>query len=90
MRITACDFRIVAMNCLFALVGVLCGAARADDPETVFRNPPDSAKPLVYWFWMGRNITAEGITGDLEALKASGFGGTTMCNLGDCLHAVAL
>jgi hypothetical protein len=84
MRITAYDFRIVATNCLFVLVAVLASTARADDPETVFRNPPDLAKPLVYWFWMGRNITAEGITGDLEVLKASGFGGTTMCNLGDC------
>ena len=84
MRISACDFRIAATNCLFVLVAVLASTARADDPETVFRNPPDSAKPLVYWFWMGRNVTAEGITGDLEVLKASGFGGTTMCNLADC------
>lgn len=55
----------------------------ADDPEAAFRNPPASARPLVYWFWMGRNVTAEGITGDLETLKAAGFGGTTMCNLGN-------
>lgn len=84
MRFSMCKFRIAAMNCLFVLGAAFASTARADDPETVFRNPPDSAKPLVYWFWMGRNITADGITGDLEALKSSGFGGTTMCNLGDC------
>ncbi len=53
------------------------------NPESLFRSPPPEASPLVYWFWMGRNITKEGITGDLEALKAAGFGGGTMCNLGD-------
>jgi alpha-L-rhamnosidase len=53
------------------------------DPEALFRSPPPEARPLVYWFWMGRNITKEGITGDLEALKKAGFGGGTMCNLGD-------
>jgi hypothetical protein len=71
--------------CLLAgiIVATSHSVRAADDPEAVFRNPPESAKPLVYWFWMGRNISAEGITGDLETLKAAGFGGTTMCNLGD-------
>jgi hypothetical protein len=53
------------------------------DPETLFAHPPQNARPMVYWFWMGRNLTKEGITGDLEALKNAGFGGATMCNLGD-------
>ncbi len=58
--------------------------ARADDPAAAFQNPPPVARPYVYWFWMGRNITKEGITGDLEALKGAGFGGAVMCNLSDC------
>ena len=84
MRSTACNLRIAIIIFLSVVAAVSIATARADDPETLFRNPPDAAKPLVYWFWMGRNITAEGITGDLEVLKAAGFGGTTMCNLGDC------
>jgi hypothetical protein len=76
-------FICIAAAIFLCIGATLVNAARIDDPETVFRSPPDSAKPLVYWFWMGRNITAEGITGDLEVLKAAGFGGTTMCNLGD-------
>jgi len=32
---------------------------------------------------MGSNISSNGITRDLEALKAEGFGGTTMCSLAD-------
>ncbi len=46
-----------------------------DRLETAFLNPPDSARPWVYWFWLNSNITREGITADLEAMKAAGIGG---------------
>ena len=29
--------------------------------EQGFKNPPDSAKPRVWWHWMNGNITQEGI-----------------------------
>ncbi len=53
------------------------------DPEEAFTNPPESAKPGVLWMWMGCNITKEGITKDLEALKKAGFNRTTMFSLAD-------
>ncbi|RYG63171.1 glycosyl hydrolase, partial [bacterium] len=37
--------------------------------------PPDSARPWVYWFVMDGNFSREGITADLEAMKAAGIGG---------------
>ncbi len=40
-----------------------------------FVQPPDSARPWVYWFWLNGNITREGITADLEAMKRVGIGG---------------
>jgi hypothetical protein len=40
-----------------------------------FQNPPDSAKPRVWWHWMSGNITKEGIQADLEWMKRSGIGG---------------
>ncbi len=43
--------------------------------EEGFRQPPAWARPWVYWFWLNGNITAEGITADLEALKRVGVGG---------------
>jgi len=43
-----------------------------------FRNPPDSAKPHTWWHWMDGNITREGITADLEAMKRAGIGGAQM------------
>lgn len=40
-----------------------------------FLNPPDGARPWVYWFWINGNITREGITADLEAMHRVGIGG---------------
>lgn len=54
-----------------------------NNPQVDFLNPPKSAKPGVLWMWMGSNISKEGITKDLEALKKEGFNGTTMFSLAD-------
>jgi len=37
----------------------------------------------VLWMWMGANLSKEGITRDLEALKEEGFNRTTMFSLAD-------
>ena len=42
---------------------------------TAFANPPTSARPRVYWFWINGNISKEGITADIEALQRAGVGG---------------
>ena len=63
---------------------VLTAAAASTDPlESGFLNPPDSAKPQTWWHWMNGNITKEGITADLEAMKCIGLGGATIVNA-DC------
>lgn len=43
--------------------------------EAGFKNPPPSARPWVFWFWINGNISKEGITADLEAFKQVGIGG---------------
>jgi hypothetical protein len=58
-------------------------AADVNDPAKVFLTPPPSAKPGVLWMWMGSNLSKEGITKDLEALKKEGFNRTTMFSLAD-------
>ncbi len=40
-----------------------------------FQSPPAAARPWVYWFWLNGNITRDGITADLEAMKRAGIGG---------------
>jgi alpha-L-rhamnosidase len=43
--------------------------------EDEFQNPPHPAKPWVYWINMDGHFTKEGITADLESMKAAGIGG---------------
>jgi len=50
-------------------------AAPVSNLEASFTLIPDSARPWVYWFWLNGNITSNGITADLEAMKRVGIGG---------------
>ncbi|MCR9065584.1 MAG: glycosyl hydrolase [Cytophagales bacterium] len=40
-----------------------------------FKNPPNSAKPRVWWHWMNGNITKNGIQKDLDWMHKTGIGG---------------
>src|SRR2546430_14848688 len=75
-------------NILFIAVAIalLCvtPARGADDPLAAgFQSPPDSAKPHTWWHWMNGNISKEGITADLEAMKRVGVGGAEIF-VADC------
>lgn len=59
--------------CIVALLAA--GALRAQGLAQNFANPPDTARPWVYWFWLNGNLTREGVTADLEAMKQAGIGG---------------
>ena len=39
-----------------------------------FLNPPDWAKPGVYWYFMDGNLSEEGMTKDLESMAKAGIG----------------
>ena len=61
---------------IMALIpSALCGCALAATLEDEFRSPPHPAKPWVYWINMDGHFTKEGITADLESMKAVGIGG---------------
>jgi hypothetical protein len=47
----------------------------ADPLKSGFENPPESARPRVWWHWMNGNITKEGIKLDLEWMHQAGLGG---------------
>jgi hypothetical protein len=66
-----------------ALLLLSLGWCQADDLEQGFSNPPDLAKPGVWWHWMGCNVTKAGITRDLEAFKRAGIGGATIFGMAD-------
>ncbi|MBI4893189.1 MAG: hypothetical protein HY821_21375, partial [Acidobacteria bacterium] len=42
--------------------------------EQGFQSPPESTKPYVYWYWISGNVSREGITRDLEAMRRVGIG----------------
>ncbi len=68
-----------------ALIGVrphVDLAAGPEDLETAFRHPPASARAKTWWHWMNGNITADGITRDLEAMNRVGIGGFQIFQVG--------
>jgi len=56
-------------------LSALTGCVMSDDLQKDFVTPPDSARPWVYWMFMDGNMTREGLTADLEAMKQAGIGG---------------
>jgi len=60
---------------LAACALLLPATAFADDLADQFRDPPNSARPRVWWHWMNGNITKDGIAKDLAWMQAVGIGG---------------
>ncbi|MGC9258629.1 MAG: glycosyl hydrolase [Phycisphaerae bacterium] len=56
-------------------------AASAEEVAGKFASPSLDCGPWVYWFWMGGNITREGVTADLEAMRRVGIGGALIMNV---------
>ncbi len=71
---------------LAALSGMFAAALPAQSPhaaslqslEQGFLNPPDSAKPMVRWWWFGAAVVKPEILRELEQMKADGIGGAEL------------
>ena len=50
--------------------------------EEAFIHPSVEARPKTWWHWMNGNITADGITRDLEAMHRAGVGGFQIFQVG--------
>jgi hypothetical protein len=59
-----------------------CSDIRTDRLKKAFLNPPDSAKPGVYWYFMDGNLSREGMTKDLESMKAAGISNLVFLEVG--------
>ncbi len=57
-------------------------AETASALESAFRQPPAGAHCKTWWHWMNGNITAEGITLDIEAMKRVGLRGFQIFQVG--------
>jgi hypothetical protein len=65
----------IAALVLMTVCTTLLDAQTPRGLEKGFVHPPSSAWPWVYWFPLDGNLSREGITADLEAMKRVGIGG---------------
>src|SRR3984957_13890804 len=67
---------LAAVGLVLASTMVQSPAQNSQDAlKSGFKNPPESARPRVWWHWMNGNISKEGIKLDLEWMHRSGIGG---------------
>lgn len=72
-------FAFLWIVCIISLNSYGQNSFQADQLNALqFKSPSAASGPYVWWHWMGYNITKEGITKDMEAMKASGIAGATM------------
>src|SRR5580698_6430658 len=69
------------ISTLLIFPGILL-AASGDPLEVGFSNPPETAKPQTWWHWVDGNVSKDGITADLEAMKRVGISKAYICNVG--------
>ena len=69
--------RLMSVGAVLALLGAAAaiGQGSSDPLKSGFENPPNGARPRVWWHWMNGNITKEGIKLDLEWMHRVGLGG---------------
>ncbi len=61
-----------------AVAAILIGCIDAQAEDTLlqgFQNPPQQARPRVWWHWMNGNVTKDGIYKDLMWMQRAGIGG---------------
>ena len=76
------------LACLACLVSYPAGAqlspshndpgAQEDSLLQSFQDPPNGARPRVWWHWMNGDISQEGIKLDLDWMHRAGLGGVTI------------
>ncbi|MGA2362612.1 MAG: glycosyl hydrolase [Candidatus Aminicenantales bacterium] len=72
---------LVTFTLTFCAAAAACGSRPSDPLARGFAAPPGEARPWVYWMWMDGNLSREGITADLEAMKSAGIGGAIICEV---------
>lgn len=69
---------VSAAGTLPAQIAGDAGASAKSELGRQFEHPPESARPRTWWHWVSGNVSAQGITADLEAMKEIGLGGAQL------------
>src|SRR5947207_2711731 len=72
---------LLTVLCLFGTFSCVAPLRADEGLEQAFKNPPASARPHTWWHWINGNISKQGITADLEAMKRAGIGGAQIFNV---------
>jgi len=67
--------RVVTWMLPALAAATVLSAMAQDTLRSGFENPPEIARPLVWWHWMGGNISKEGAILDVEWMHRVGLGG---------------
>jgi len=59
-----------------------CTSDQTDKLKEEFKNPPESSKPGVYWYFMDGNLSREEMTKDLESMKEAGINNLIFLEVG--------
>ncbi|MCX6226057.1 MAG: glycosyl hydrolase, partial [Bacteroidia bacterium] len=73
---------ILALSCLIGCSD--SGKLSVQEFESIksgFISPADTNKVWCYWYWLNDDISKEGVTKDLEAMKEAGIGGAFIGNI---------
>ncbi len=73
MKIFHAASAIIA-SCIFT-------SAFSQSLEQGFRNPPEEARPMVWWHWMNGGITKDGIRKDLDWMESVGISGVQLFDI---------
>ena len=73
---------------VFAVVTALVSCSHKDSLYNSFVNPPQQARPRVWWHWMNGNVTKDGIRKDIEWMHRSGIGGFHVFDAGTVTEQV--
>lgn len=64
---------------VLALTSLAVRAAHTLDED--FANPPQAARPYVWWHWLSFSVSQAGVDRDIAAMKEAGLGGALITNL---------
>jgi hypothetical protein len=68
--------------CFGLFISSVMAQSNAPDLSAGFTAPPPTARPQTWWHWMNGNVSRQGITLDLEAMKRLGIGGVHLFQVG--------
>jgi len=84
---------LTLLACVLWLMSFSTAQSPSSQPEklvdalrTSFRNPPESARPMVRWWWPGGDVSDDEIARELRIIKDAGLGGVEIQSFKDGLN----